>query len=75
MGINNINDSNSEFKIITWNGRGLGKITKIKQVMKKMNPLNPSIVFLQECQISSNDTTPTQRRWKGQLYILLILGG
>lgn len=71
MGINNINGSNSELKIITWNVRGLGKITKIKQVMTKINQLNPSIVFLQECHISSNDTTPIQRRWKGQLYSAL----
>ncbi len=71
MGTNNINDSNSELKILTWNVRGLGKITKIKQEMTKINQLNPSIVFLQECHISSNDTTSIQSRRKGQLYSAL----
>lgn len=64
--------SNSELKITSWNVRGLGKLTKVKQVMTRIKQLNPSIVFLQECHISSNDTTPIQRRWKGHIYSALF---
>lgn len=64
--------SNSELKITSWNVRGLGKLTKVKQVMTRIKQINPSIVFLQECHISSNDTTPIQRRWKGQIYSALF---
>lgn len=40
--------------------------------MTRIKQLNPSIVFLQECHISSNDRTPIQRRWKGHIYSALF---
>lgn len=40
--------------------------------MTRIKQLNPSIVFLQECRISSNDTTQIQRCWKGQIYSALF---
>ncbi len=54
--------------IISWNVRGLGKLSKLKQVVHRLKQLKASIVFLEESHLLTSELQKTQRRWPGQVY-------
>lgn len=58
----------SAIKITTWNVRGLGKLSKLKQVMTRLKHLNSAVIFLQESHLMSCDLLKVKRRWSGQVY-------
>lgn len=58
----------SQITFISWNVRGLGKLSKLKQVMHRIKQLKSSIVFLQETHLLNNDLLKIRRRWPGQVY-------
>lgn len=61
-------DGDSSIKITTWNVRGLGKLSKVKQVMTRLKHLKSTVIFLQESHLMSSDMLKVRRRWPGQVY-------
>lgn len=57
-----------KLKITSWNCRGLNSITKLKQVMLRLQQLQCKIVFLQETHLRSEDIIRVRRRWPGQVF-------
>lgn len=53
---------------ISWNCRGLHKLTKIKQVINRVNLFQAKIVFLQETHLLADENIRIQRRWPGQVF-------
>lgn len=60
--------NDSQITFISWNVRGLGKLSKLKQVMHRFKQLKASIVFLQETHLLTSELQKIQRRWPGQMY-------
>ena len=58
----------SHINIISWNVRGLGKLSKVKQVMHRLKQLKANIVLLQETHLLSSEIQKVQKRWAGQVY-------
>lgn len=52
---------------VSWNCRGLRKLTKIKQVIGRIKQLKAKIVFLQETHTLDHEITKIRRRWPGQV--------
>lgn len=62
--------NNSRIKITSWNVRGLGKLTKLKQVINKFKDLRSKIVFsffLQDIHLMASDIPCLKIRWPGQV--------
>lgn len=57
-----------QITFISWNVRGLGKLSKLKQVMHRIEQLKASIVFLQETHLLNSELIKIRRRWPGQVY-------
>lgn len=60
--------SEIKMKITSWNCRGLGKLKKVKEVMKRIKRMQSNIVFLQETALMFNDGLKVGRRWKGKVF-------
>lgn len=52
---------------MSWNVRGLNKITKLKQVLYRVKHSNAKIVLLQETHLMPDSIPKIQKRWKGQV--------
>ena len=59
--------SNTEFKITSWNVRGLNHLSKLKQVLNRAKRLNSKILLLQESHLPRGDIHKIQKRWNGQV--------
>lgn len=57
----------SSLTLTSWNVRGLCNLTKLKQVMNRVNYLHPKILFLQETHLLSGEIIKLRRRWPGQV--------
>lgn len=47
--------NDSQIIITSWNVRGLGKLSKVKQVMHRLKQFKTTIVFLQETHLLSSE--------------------
>ncbi len=56
-------------KISSWNVRGLGGLTKLKQVMTRIKIMQSKIVYLQETHLKPSDIGRMKRRWQGQVIV------
>ena len=54
--------------IVSWNCRGLGKLSKIKQVFSRIKQLQAKIVLLQETHMPACEVIKVRRRWQGQVF-------
>lgn len=57
----------SSLTLTYWNVQGLCNLTKLKQVMNRVNYLHPKILFLQETHLLSGEIIKLRRRWPGQV--------
>lgn len=61
-------NDDSSIKITTWNVRGLGILSQLKQVMTRLKHLKSAVIFLQESHLMTCDLLKVKRRWPGQVY-------
>lgn len=61
------NCDSSNIKIMSWNVRVLQKITKLKQVMRRIRHVKSKIIFLQETHLTVADLKCPQSRRSGQV--------
>lgn len=57
-----------KIKITSWNCRGLGKLTKVKQVLSRLKQKQSNVVFLQESRMMPCDISKIIKRWQGQVF-------
>ena len=57
-----------EIKFTSWNCRGLQKLKKVKQVMRRLKDLHSNIIFLQETHLDGKDDLKIRRRWQGEVF-------
>ena len=57
-----------EVKVTSWNCSGLGKLTKVKQVLSRVKEKRSNIVFLQESHMMQCDVSKITKRWQGQVF-------
>ena len=58
----------NDYKIITWNVRGLGTCTKRYRVLSMMKRLGVKIACLQETHLTDQEAEKVRKKWKGQLF-------
>lgn len=61
-------ENNLLANITSWNVRGLGKITKLKQVLNRIKDLKSKIIFIQESHMTATDVPRLTKRWPGQVF-------
>lgn len=55
-------------KFTSWNCRGLQKIKKVKQVMRRLKDIQSKIIFLQETHLAVKEDSRIRRRWRGEVF-------
>uniref|UniRef100_A0A669DNA9 Reverse transcriptase domain-containing protein n=1 Tax=Oreochromis niloticus TaxID=8128 RepID=A0A669DNA9_ORENI len=57
-----------EIKMTSWNCRGLQKLKKVKQVMRRLKDMHSKIIFLQETHLTGKEDLKIKRRWQGEVF-------
>lgn len=59
---------NFKISVVSWNCRGLGTLSKLKQVFNRIKQLQAKIAFLQETHMLASEVIKVRRRWQGQVF-------